>query len=211
MSLTKKTNVKVYFGNNNTFSINLPYDAKLGFLVVIFANIIGCKSAEIRYIVCNGHILGSTEKYGFSKPLNSITILDNRAVMYIITSREAKYPLDRIVISKFNEFLKSSIPVKNQINIGNYAQNLQLSDIPIVLTEDSFNQLIDVTTVDTDLQEEDNDDFTCFCGETEGEITRSRAWLPCAHSFHTRCIKIHLTQTSVKCPICSMDVRGGSN
>ena len=80
------------------------------------------------------------------------------------------------------------------------------------LTASQFDELTSSVILDAeDIDVNSLDEATCFCGDDDNiELARTRTWLACGHSFHTKCIKRYLMTTSVKCPMCDIDVRGES-
>ena len=91
----------------------------------------------------------------------------------------------------------------------NYDQAVNLSNVPVVLTEQQF---YDVTTIKRyeDLTPEQREN-SCFCGTGLDEPVDGNSNLVildgCNHLYHQACLKHHLTTINIKCPICNRDTR----
>jgi hypothetical protein len=86
-----------------------------------------------------------------------------------------------------------------------YDQATALTNVPVVLTDSSFNRL--TITRDRGLYDESLLTDECFCGSTVAENSETITELPCSHLFHTECIKHHLLNSNTRCPVCNGDVR----
>ncbi len=203
--------VKFQFGNYNSFHMQTNMKTTLTELLGNFCKITKIPEKNIRYAVSNGILFG-TGITDFNTSISNLDMLNNRIIVHIVLSNDDNYPLDKIIQ---NKYIRSKKPQRtttwNDIIGDTYSQNLRLEDVPITLSNEQFDALTETLEIEinTDSTEEDSD-FNCFCGNTEGEIIRKRSWLPCGHSFHTKCIKHHLTIINVKCPLCCTDVRDES-
>ena len=201
--------VKIKFGNNNSFDMKLSINTSSLYIYSSFLEITRVKEDYIKYMICNGKILDK------NTTLRDLKIIDKKLLVHFIVSNELKgsYPMDEILQNEYKLYygiLKESAIAKH--TIGSYQQNLNnFTDVVVTLTHSQFDSLTSSVTLDAeDINDDNIDEVTCFCfcgDDNNIELTRTRTWLPCSHSFHTSCIKRYLTTTSVMCPTCGIDVR----
>ena len=203
-------NVKIKFGNNNSFDMKLPITANAILLYSRFLEITRVKGDHVKYMICNGKILDK------QATLRDLKIMDNKLLVHVVVSNEptGSYPMDEILQNEYQLYYNISNGLYDRARtmntIGSYQQNLNnFTDVVVTLTHDQFDSLTSSTTLDAeDIDLDSIDEATCFCGDDDNiDLVRTRTWLPCGHSFHSSCIRRYLTTTSVKCPMCGIDVR----
>lgn len=80
----------------------------------------------------------------------------------------------------------------------------EVENVPLVLTNDSFNKL-QVMDYDSKFMNKfpDKDSYSCIiCSSDYDEDNQKLMILPCNHHFHKKCIGKWLKERNHKCPIC---------
>lgn len=214
--------LRVHFGNNNWFTLNLTERTQFYSIYEHFSVITAIPVAKILYVICNGHIVDKTDKdYGFDKYVQDIPNLhlqDNIVSVHVITINE-QVPEDRfdqIIKHQYSQLARRTLPLTSlptiiemtEAFIGlpqdfNYEQAITLQNVPVVLDQGAYQQYT------TSVSHGDSSD--CICGTTLSyEETEPLVSLPCGHIFHDACIREQLMSINTRCPLCNHDVREGT-
>jgi len=162
-------------------------------------------------ICVNGlNILNSIQEKDDYTPVN---LLDEQQLWNNINNpnQQQQQPINNQP-NYYNIFnIMNNLMTGNILDIVNEMYNAQnQEDIPVVLTEESFNKLNKVNyeklkTLVKDLE----DDQTCtICLDKlkpENNSENTFLILPCSHYFHQSCIKEYLTNYNYHCPICKAE------
>jgi hypothetical protein len=183
---------KVYFGNGNSFTVDLGIGTVCGDLVNLLPMAIGKSYKDVAYCICNGVLIG-TEGCHLDKPLIDMGIVNGECTVHLVLNVVSDDPLDNIIRYRYGMWI-----IKKNINVFAAAGHDAFVDVPVLIERERLHTVIEQTAatgMDT-------------CSICAADIIAEASCIKnCRHVFHTSCISRWLTESSVKCPMCNADVR----
>jgi len=193
-------NATVLFGSNNAYNLQINNNTLCGDLLYILPLCINKSYLDIIYMIVNGHLIDGDD---LNHLVQDFKVIDNQCTIHIILK-----PKDDL--SVYDKFIYTRYKT--------YIENKYIDTSPGFLTSlrNSIANLIDVHIViqNADLpnviEDADSGDMTDTCVVCSIPLTLEDACSSirkCGHLFHTECISQWLTMSSIKCPLCNIDVR----
>mgnify|MGYP003682973269 CR=1 FL=1 len=223
-------NLTFYFGNENTFKLELNSRTKFGTLYPIISSVCARRIEEIRYLVCDGQVIGGLNSpYGFNSYIQSVDKLElnqNQLTIHVVFAPSQSQDLvDNYVSRQYKLWAQdqnsepltiASMPELQSLLNGVVSTRAlsQLFDAELPEGYEQLTQLQDVAVVisqqrfDQIVQPVEHTSEVCtICGQHQTESPGQFVQLPCEHVYHRECIQPYLCQIRSRCPICNRDLR----
>jgi hypothetical protein len=210
-------NVRVFFGNKNTYNVQIHNNTLCGDLIYILPMGIGKTYRDVLYLILNGKLLDTCD---LDKPV--FDAIDNECITHIIFKYDTLGIQDKFICARYEDWVKKkklqNVITNNTLSLFNNLRNLnmeisfepdQLIDVPVIINEDELGFYIErVERVERMEEDEQDEPAMCaICSATMLLIDNQSRVKKCGHHFHTSCISNWLTGSNVKCPMCNIDVR----
>lgn len=190
-------NATVIFGNNNRFNIQLEDTTVCGDLIYILPIGINKTYKDILYCILNGKLIDGLD---LDQAIIEYGIVDNECTIYLVFKYGELALHDKYIWSKYQRWVEKK---HSRSNILQTLQHLQtFIDVQVLIPVEELNMYIE--------RSGDLDQDTDLCGICSAHLLPSemRSTIKkCGHDFHTPCISRWLSASSVRCPMCNIDVR----
>ena len=193
-------NATVVFGNNNRFNIQLDETTVCGDLIYILPIGINKTYKDILYCILNGKLIDCLDLDNLIVDYGTV---DNECSIYLIFKYGTISFQDKYIYLKYQRWVEKKY-IRN--NILQTLQHMQQTfiDVQVLIPQDELYLYIE--NINTPPDERDLN----LCSICSGHLVQTdirSVVKKCGHEFHTACISHWLASSSVRCPMCNIDVR----